>query len=268
MPPWQKPGGGGANTAVSRAVLDRAGARLTQVREIFAMASDVRGGRHFGGRIAVAPDGMLFVTAGDRADRPSAQDPFSANGKVHRIAPDGAVPPDNPFADGEAALATVWSLGHRNPQGAAIHPETGALWTIEHGARGGDEVNRPQAGRNYGWPVISYGRHYSGARIGEGTAKPGMEQPVHYWDPSIAPSGAAFATGDLFPEWRGDLFAGALKARRIERLEMTGDAVTGTEILFDGAFGRIRDVRFGPDGALWFLTDAPNGRLLRAAPAD
>jgi glucose/arabinose dehydrogenase len=160
----------------------------------------------------------------------------------------------------------IWSIGHRNPQGAARHPETGALWTISHGARGGDEINIPQAGRNYGWPTISYGRHYSGFKIGEGTEKTGMEQPIYYWDPSIAPSGGAFYTGDIFPEWRGNLFVGALKERHLSRLTLSGETVTGEEQLLNELGERIRDVRQGPDGHLYVLTDSGDGRILQLSP--
>ena len=257
---------GGANTAVTRAVLDREAPRLTGATRIFQAEPFSSGGRHFGGRLVIAPDGTLFVTTGDRGRDDTAQDPFSANGKVHRIAPDGSVPPDNPFADGKEALPTVWSLGHRNAQGAVWDPEGGTLVTIAHGARGGDEVNRPRAGRNYGWPVISHGRHYSGGKIGEGTSKPGMEQPLTYWDPSIAPSGATIYDGDLFPEWRGDLFTGGLRAELLSRLTLEGDAAEEVERLFVRELGRIRDVRTGPDGALWLLTDEGDGRLWRIAP--
>ena len=160
----------------------------------------------------------------------------------------------------------IWSMGHRNPQGAAIRPSDGTLWTVEHGARGGDEINQPEAGRNYGWPVISYGRHYSGARIGEGTEAEGMEQPEFYWDPSIAPSGLAFHLGRSFPEWYGDLFVGALKDQMIVRLDISGDEIVDSEELFAGDFGRIRDVRSGPDGNLWFLTDEADGGVYRVMP--
>ncbi|MEL6980236.1 MAG: PQQ-dependent sugar dehydrogenase, partial [Pseudomonadota bacterium] len=207
------------------------------------------------------------ITTGDRGERRRAQDQDGHIGKVIRIRPDGSVPEDNPHL-GEAGVAPeIWSTGHRNAQGAAKHPETGALWTVEHGARGGDEINRPEAGRNYGWPRISYGTHYSGASIGEGTAAEGLEQPMFYWDPSIAPSGLAFYEGDLFPAWRGDLFVGALKFGLISRLDVEDGAIVDEERLFEGEFGRIRDVRSGPDGALWFLTDSPEGGVYRATPA-
>ncbi len=221
---------------------------------------------HFGSRIAFAPDGTLYVTFGDHGVRPRAQDVTNASGSVIRLNDDGSIPANNP-SFGVNARDGLWSIGHRNPQGAAIHPETGQLWTVEHGARGGDEINRPQAGKNYGWPTISYGRHYSGGRIGEGTQKTGMEQPIHYWDPSIAPSGLTFYDGTLFPDWQGDLFVGALKDQKLVRLTLDGDRVTNEEILLERAFGRIRDVRSGPDGALWLLTDSSKGALLRIIPS-
>jgi glucose/arabinose dehydrogenase len=196
-----------------------------------------------------------------------AQDLGTHYGKVVRLRPDGAVPPDNPFVTKAGAAPEVWSYGHRNVQAAALNPVTGKLWTIEHGARGGDELNIPLAGRNYGWPVITYGRDYSGARIGEGTAKAGLEQPVYYWDPSIAPSGMAFYAGKLFPEWKGSLFVGALRGQALHRLVLDGDVVVGEEVLLRDLGERIRDVRAGPDGAVWLLTDSPQGRVLRIVPA-
>ena len=220
-------------------------------------------GRHFGSRIVVARDGNLFVTIGDRAERERAQDPQDAAGSVLRISKDGSIPADNPFADGKQGLPEIFSIGHRNAQGATLHPETGELWTLSHGARGGDEINRPEAGKNYGWPVISYGKHYSGAKIGVGSEAPGMEQPVYYWDPSIAPSGLAFYSGELFPEWEGNLFAGALKFRMLVRLEIKDGRVVHEEELFQGVYGRVRDVRVFDDGALWLLTDSDNGKILR-----
>ncbi|MCW2305797.1 PQQ-dependent sugar dehydrogenase [Rhodobium gokarnense] len=263
-------GDGGAGTAVARARLVREGmsARLEDVEVIFRQQPKTTTSRHFGSRLVFAPDGMLFVTLGERGQRPLAQDLSTHNGKVVRIVPDGSVPDDNPFVGTAGARPEIWSYGHRNPQGAALNPETGELWTVAHGARGGDEVNIPKAGRNYGWPVISYGRHYSGQKIGVGTHKEGMEQPVYYWDPSIAPSGAAFYDGDLFPEWKGDLFVGALKFQLLSRLDVEDGRVASEERMFEGAFGRIRDVRSGPDGAIWLLTDEANGQLLRVAPAE
>ncbi len=258
--------GGRARTAVARARL--AGDRLEDVRVIFRQAPALEGGRHFGSRVVEAEDGTLFVTLGDRGNRPMAQDPTNHVGKLVRIARDGAIPTDNPFADGAQALPEIYSLGHRNTQGADLDAE-GRLWVVAHGARGGDEFNRPEAGRNYGWPVISYGRHYSGAPIGEGTEKPGMEQPLFVWDPSIAPSGLSVYDGALFADWTGDLFVGALRGRMLVRVEIEDGAPTGVEErLLPDAFGRIRDVETGPDGALWFVTDEDPGGIFRSAPAD
>jgi len=262
---YAEPGDGGGGTAVARAVLGDEG--LTGVTVIFRQVPKTGGGRHFGSRLVVARDGTLFVTVGERGERERAQDTTVNRGQVVRIARDGTVPDDNPFVGKAGARPEIWSYGHRNPQGAALNPATGALWTVEHGARGGDEINIPLAGRNYGWPVIAYGRHYSGAKIGEGTRKAGMEQPVHYWDPSIAPSGMAFYDGDAFPAWRGNLFVGALKFRLLARLTLDGDKVVAEERLLDGLDERIRDVRQGPDGHLYLLTDSGDGRLLRLEPA-
>ena len=264
---YAEPGEGGAGTAVARARLDLAGNRLTDLKVIFRQQPKASGGRHFGSRLVFARDGRLFVTIGERGERERAQD-FTVNrGQVIRIDPDGSVPADNPFVDKPGTRPEVWSYGHRNPQGAALHPETGELWLHEHGARGGDEVNIARAGRNYGWPVIAYGRHYSGFKIGVGTRKEGLEQPVYYWDPSIAPSGMAFYTGDVFPEWRGSLLVGALKFRLLARLELDGEKVVGEERLLEGLKERIRDVRQGPDGYVYLLTDSSDGRILRLEPA-
>ncbi|MGF1551073.1 MAG: PQQ-dependent sugar dehydrogenase [Paracoccaceae bacterium] len=263
---YAEPAEGGARTAMARATLSDDGARLDDLRVLFRQSPVQSGGRHFGSRVLEAEDGALFVTLGDRGNRPGAQDPQGHLGKVVRVARDGSVPEDNPFADGAEALPEIFSLGHRNVQGAAFD-EQGRLWTLAHGARGGDEVNLALAGRNYGWPVISYGRHYSGGRIGEGTSKPGMEQPKWYWDPSIAPSGLAIYQGDRFPEWRGDLFAGSLKFDHIARLIREGDRIVEEEKLFEDAYARIRDVVAAPDGSLWFLAEG-DGALYRATPAD
>jgi glucose/arabinose dehydrogenase len=214
-----------------------------------------------------ARDGTLFVTLGDRGMRVQAQNLRSHLGKVVRIDTSGGIPSDNPFAGRADALPEIWSYGHRNVQGAALDPATGQLWTAEHGARGGDEINRPEAGRNYGWPVITYGVDYSGARIGEGTAKPGMEQPIHYWDPSIAPSGMTFYTGDAFPEWRGDLFVGSLKFGYLARLDIEDGRIVGEEKLLEDLDERVRDVRQGPDGNLYLLIDEDDSRILKLAPA-
>jgi glucose/arabinose dehydrogenase len=229
---------------------------------IFRQQPSYASSNHFGSRIVFMPDGSLFVTLGERySARDEAQNPANHLGKLVRIMPDGRPYAGNPRRDGWQP--EIWSIGHRNVLGAALNPTTGKLWTVEHGARGGDEINVPDAGRNYGWPVITYGRDYSGAKIGEGTHKAGMEQPIYYWDPSIAPSGAAFYTGDLFPEWRGNLFAGALAGQALHRLVLDGEKVVGEERLLGDLGERIRDVRAGPDGALWLLTDNPEGRVLR-----
>jgi glucose/arabinose dehydrogenase len=261
--------GGGSATSVARARLELEGdsGRLDDVKVIFRQQPATFGSMHFGSRLAFARDGNLFVTLGERGQRERAQALGTHYGKVVRIRQDGSVPRDNPFVGKGGVQPEIWSWGHRNVQAAAIHPATGKLWTVEHGARGGDEVNVPLAGRNYGWPVITYGRDYSGLRIGEGTAKAGMEQPVYYWDPSIAPSGMAFYTGSLFPEWKGNLFVGALRAAALHRLVLDGERVVGEEVLLANLGERIRDVRSGPDGALWLLTDNPAGRVLRLVPA-
>jgi glucose/arabinose dehydrogenase len=262
-------GNNGASVGRAKLVLEADGGHLGDVKVIFRQEPASTGGMHFGSRLAFARDGNLFVTLGERShSRERAQDLATHFGKVVRIRPDGSAPPDNPFVGKAGVLPEIWSWGHRNPQSAAIHPATGKLWTVEHGARGGDEVNVPLAGRNYGWPVITYGRDYSYARIGEGTAKRGMEQPIYYWDPSIAPSGMAFYTGDLMPEWKGNLFVGALAGRALHRLVLDGEKIVAEEALLKDLGERIRDVRSGPDGALWLLTDNPQGRVLRVVPAE
>ncbi|MEJ2027155.1 MAG: PQQ-dependent sugar dehydrogenase, partial [Limibacillus sp.] len=252
---YAEAGDGGAGTAVARARLNREALALDGLQVIFRMQPKTSGGRHFGSRLVFGADGALFVTLGDRGERERAQDPGVNRGQVVRINPDGSIPADNPFVGREGYRPEIWSFGHRNPQGAALQPETRELWTIEHGARGGDEVNRPLPGRNYGWPVISYGRHYSGGQIGVGTEKEGMEQPVYYWDPSIAPGDATFYDGDLFPAWQGDLLVTALKYRLLVRLDMEDGEVTGEERLLEGLGQRLRDVEVGPDGAIYLLLD-------------
>ncbi len=255
---------GGAGTAIASATFEEnPRLHLSKVKTLFSMDKTTSNTRHFGSRIVFGPSGNIFITTGDRGGRPRAQDPFDSAGKVLRIGKDGSIPTDNPFADGKSALPQIWSLGHRNPQGATLNKETGELWTLSHGARGGDEINIPQAGKNYGWPIISYGRHYSGGKIGKGTSAPGLEQPVYYWDPSIAPSGLDFYSGDLIPEWKGNLFAGALKDQLLSRLEIRDGKVIHEEQILEGEYGRIRDVRSFPDGALWLLTDDSEGKLLR-----
>ncbi len=266
---YSEPGDGGAGTAVMAATLELSGntGQLTGREVIFRMNNFTGRGQHFGSRIVVAGDGNLWVTLGERGQGDRAQDPFDLAGGVVRIAPDGSIPADNPFASGEQGDPAFWSIGHRNPQGATLSSD-GELWTVEHGAQGGDEINKPQAGLNYGWPVISYGEHYGGGEIGEGTSAPGYEQPVHYWDPSIAPSGLDFYDGELFPEWQGDLLVGALKFQLVARLDMEGDEVVNEERLFEGAFGRIRDVRTGPGGGIYLATDQADGEIIRIVPAD
>ncbi|HXH04272.1 MAG TPA: PQQ-dependent sugar dehydrogenase [Candidatus Competibacteraceae bacterium] len=263
---FAEPGEGGAGTAVARGRLGSGGLEGTQV--IWRQQPKVGGANHFGSRLLFRPDGTLFVTLGDRyAYRERAQDLAVTLGKIVRINPDGSVPPDNPFVGRAGARPEIWSYGHRNIQAAALHPETAALWTVEHGARGGDELNHPEAGKNYGWPVITYGVDYSGLRIGEGTAKPGMEQPVYYWDPVIAPSGATFYTGAAFPQWQGSLLIGSLRPGLLVRLTFAGDRVAHEERYLAELGERIRDVRQGPDGRLYLLTDSRDGRILRLLPA-
>ncbi len=241
--------------------------KLEDVRVIFRQEGPLSSGNHFGCRIVQTPDNNLFLTTGDHfTTRDEAQNLANHLGKIVRMRPDGSVPPDNPFVGRQGAKPEIWSYGHRNMQGAALQPGSNRYWTHEHGARGGDEINVPQAGKNYGWPVITHGIDYSGAKIGIGTHKEGMEQPVWQWTPSIAPSGMAFYAGDLFPAWRGHLFVGALAGKMLVRLEVDGERVGKEERLLRELGERIRDVRSGPDGALWLLTDSSSGRILRIAP--
>lgn len=257
-----RPQGRGAGTALAVGRLSEDGSRLEDVRTIFEIARGTSGGRHFGSRIVEAPDGTIFLTVGDRGDDDAAQDLGRHNGSVIRLNRDGSVPADNPFVGRPGAQPEIWSYGHRNPQGAALDLD-GNLWVNEHGARGGDEVNRVRRGANYGWPVIAYGRHYSGARIGEGTAKDGMEQPALYWDPSIAPSGMVIYSGRLWPEWRGDIFVGSLKFDYISRVD--GDALREVERIEGPQTIRVRDIREAPDGSLWFLS-VGEGAVYRMTP--
>ncbi len=260
-------GPGGYGTAVAFGRLE--GHRLRDVQVIFRQLPKTAKTYHFGSRLVFDREGHLFVTLGDRGDRMSAQDLGRHAGSLIRILPDGRGPPDNPFVGRPGAQPEIWSYGHRNMQGVALHPVTGKVWTHEHGPQGGDELNIPQAGRNYGWPIITYGREYvTGLPIGEGTHKAGMEQPIHYWVPSIAPSGMAFYTGDRFPRWRGDLFIGSLKFRLLVRLRLDGERVVHEERMLADELGRIRDVRQGPDGLIYLLTDATDGKLVRLRPAD
>ena len=262
---YAEPAEGGGRTAMARARLGESG--LADVKVIFRQEGPLSSGNHFGCRIAQAADNNLFLTLGDHFTyRDEAQNLANHLGKVVRVAPDGSAPRDNPFVGRADAKPEIWSYGHRNSQGAAIHPESGKLWMHEHGPRGGDEVNIPEKGKNYGWPVIGYGIDYSGAKIHESTHKPGMEQPVKYWVPSIAPSGMTFYQGNLFAAWRGNLFIGALRAQMLVRLELDGEKVVNEERLLEGLRERIRDVRQGPDGALYLATDNSAGRILRVAP--
>ena len=268
---YAEPGEGGQGTAVMRARLAGEGdrLRLEDRQVIFRLQPKSRTNHHYGGRLVWARDGTLFVTLGDRGDMDRAQDLGDHAGSVVRIREDGSVPEDNPFVKRPGARPEIYTWGNRNVQGAALHPQTGVLWTHEHGPQGGDEINVMRAGANYGWPVITYGVNYvTGTKIGEGTHKPGMEQPVHQWTPSIAPSGMAFYTGDKFPNWRGSLFVGALKYQLVARLELDGEKVVREERLLEREFGRIRDVRMGPDGLLYLLTDDSDGKVLRLEPAD
>ena len=255
----------GTSVARGRLTADAAMPKLDDVQVIFRQQPAAPGGLHFGSRLAFADDGMLFVTMGERYQREYAQDLRRHFGKIVRIAPDGSIPPDNPQF-GPTAAKGIWSYGHRNVQAAAIHPVTRQLWIVEHGPQGGDEINIPLPGRNYGWPVIGYGIDYDGSIIHESTHKEGMEQPIYYWRPSIAPSGMAFYTGDLFPGWKGNLLVGALAGRHVARLVLDRDRIIGEEKLLANLGERIRDVRQGPDGAVWLLTDHPEGRILRLVP--
>ena len=259
---------GGGRTAIARAKLNDGAGRLDETKIIFRQEGPLTSGNHYGCRIAQAEDGNLFVTLGEHfAARDHAQELGNHLGKVIRITTDGSAAAGNPFIGRAGAKPEIWSYGHRNGQGLAINPASGELWEIEHGPRGGDEVNIIGKGKNYGWPVIGYGIDYSGAKIHESTARSGMEQPVKYWVPSIAPSGMLFYTGKLFPKWSGSLFTGALSGTMLVRLQLNGNAVAGEERLLQNLHERIRDVRQGPDGALWLLTDSSSGRILRVAPS-
>ncbi|MEX2643930.1 MAG: PQQ-dependent sugar dehydrogenase [Acetobacterales bacterium] len=261
---YAEPGGGGASTAVARGRLNEAATALEDVLTIFRQQPKVETGRHFGARLVFARDGTLFVTLGDRGLGDPAQDLSNHIGTIVRLERDGTVPPDNPFVGKSGVRPEIWSYGHRNAQGAALHPETGKLWENEHGPRGGDEINIPEAGRNYGWPLVSWGTQYSGAPIPDPPSRPQLSPAIHQWTPVIAASGMAFYTGDLFPAWKGNALVGGLVAKAVVRLTLDGEKVTGEERIPIGA--RVRDVRQGPDGAVWVLTDESNGKLLRLSP--
>ncbi len=261
---FSEPRQGGNATSIARAQLSSDRTKLENVKVIFQAQPTYDGDKHFGSRLAFGPDGMLYATFGERSDkpmRPQAQQLDSDMGKVIRITPDGAIPKDNPFVGDKKARGEIWSLGHRNPQAAAFDP-SGKFWVIEHGTNGGDELNLIEKGKNYGWPVQAYGIEYSGSAIPNATtAREGMEQPVYYWDPVIAPSGAQFYTGELFPEWNNNLFIGSMKDRMLVRLVLENDRVKGEEHLLRDRGKRVRDVRQGPDGALYLVTDESDGEV-------
>jgi glucose/arabinose dehydrogenase len=269
---FSEPQGRGQNgTSVARGrFVDGTAPRVDNVQVIFRQAPTLDSALHFGGRLVWSRNGTLFVTMGDRSITPGrmqAQDLDSLIGKIARINDAGSVPADNPFAGRAGARPQIFSIGHRNVQAATLHPDTGELWEVEHGTRGGDEINIVRAGKDYGWPTIAYGIEYSGGAITGGiTRRAGMEQPIYYWDPVIAPSGMTFYTGDLFPAWRGSLFIGGLATEDLVRLSIEGERVTGEERLLRDVSERIRDVVQGPDGALYLLTDSPRGRILKIAP--
>src|SRR5688572_27782503 len=266
---FSEPGDGGVSgTSVARGRLGNG--RLDNVEVIYRQEPKVRSGGHYGSRLVFSRDGKLFITQGDRqagSFRQQAQQLASGIGKIVRINPDGSIPSDNPFVGRNDARPEIWSLGHRNAQAAALHPETGQLWTVEHGAAGGDELNHPEKGKNYGWPVITYGRDYSGRRIGEGAVKEGMEQPVYYWDPVIAPSGMIVYAGDKYPGWRGSILIGSMQPGALVRLTLTNGAVATEERYLGELRERIRDVQQGPDGFVYLISDSSDGRLLRVVPA-
>ncbi|MEQ1691102.1 MAG: PQQ-dependent sugar dehydrogenase [Gemmatimonas sp.] len=263
---YSEPGPDGTSgTSVARGRL--VGNALEGVKVLYQQFPKVQSGGHYGSRLVFDRAGYLFITQGDRQRFPdSAQSLTAGLGKIMRIFPDGRIPPDNPFVSRAGARPEIWTLGHRNLQGATLDPATGRLWTMEHGARGGDELNHPEAGKNYGWPVITYGINYNGMKIGEGTAKDGMEQPVYYWDPVIAPSGMIYYTGDAIPGWKGSLLIGSMTPGALVRLEMRDGRVTKEERYLGDLKERIRDVQQGPDGFVYVVTDNAQGRVLRIRP--
>ncbi len=263
---YAEPREGGNGTTVARGRLSEDGARVENVQVILRAVPAYDGDKHYGSALAFGPDGHLFVTVGERSDAPvrgQAQDLGSHYGKTLRIGPDGTVPGDNPFVGRAGALPEIWSWGHRNPQGVAIAAD-GTVWTVEHGPRGGDELNRIRPGLNYGWPEVTYGIEYRGTPVGEGlTAREGVEQPVYYWDPSGAPGNLTVYDGAMFPDWRGNLLVAVMRDKHIARLVIADGRVVGEERLLTDLGERIRDVAVGPDGAVWVITDEPNGKLVR-----
>lgn len=266
---FSEPRKGGNATSVARARLSDDRSRLENVEVIFQAQPTYDGTMHYGSRLAFGPDGMLYITLGERSDkeiRPQAQQMNSHMGKIIRIAPDGKVPDDNPFVNQNNTLPEIWTAGHRNVQASAFN-EAGEFWIVDHGPQGGDEVNKVEKGKNYGWPVVTFGEEYSGAPVPNAvTTKEGYVDPVYYWDPVIAPSGAQFYTGSAFPEWKGNLFVGGLREQALVRLRIENNRVTGEEHLLTDRKQRIRDVRQGPDGALYVVTDHENGELWKITP--
>jgi aldose sugar dehydrogenase len=257
---------GGAATALARARIQ--GQRLVDWQHLFTMKPASRGGRHFGGRVVFDRQGYVYLTLGDRGDQDRAQQARDHAGSVIRLHDDGRVPSDNPFVNNASQRPESFSRGHRNIQGAAIHPRTGELWTHEHGPQGGDEVNITRSGRNYGWPKVTHGVNYvTGTRIGVGTHQAGVEPPLHVWTPSIAPSGMAFYEGQAFPDWRGSLLVGSLRGQALMRLVLEGNRVVREERVLHQTVGRIRDVRVGSDGWVYLLTDSPDGEMVRLKPS-
>jgi aldose sugar dehydrogenase len=263
---YSKPGPDGATTAVARGVFD--GDRLSGVQDIFVGEAWGGGGQHFGSRLLFDRDGYLYVTIGERGSPARAQDPNDHAGTVLRLHDDGRVPADNPFVGREGYRPEIFTYGNRNAQGLALHPETGAVWQNEHGPRGGDEINVLRAGANYGWPVVSYGNHYDGRRIPDPDTEPGLEAPLLHWTPALAPSGMAFYTGDVFPQWRGDVFVGGLASQQLRRVRFDGTNVVEQMSLLEDRGQRIRDVRDGPDGLIYLLVDASSAPMLRLEPTE
>jgi len=265
---------GANNTAVARGkFVDGAAPRVDEVKVIYHQAPSLKSTLHYGGRLVFGRDGTLFITQGERSITPGrmqAQQMDSLLGKIVRINSDGTIPKDNPFVGKDGVRPEIWSFGHRNVQAATLNPATGELWEVEHGTRGGDEINISRKGKDYGWPTIAYGIEYQGGPITGGiTAKEGMEQPIYYWDPVIAPSGMVFYTGSLFPAWKGSLFVGGLASTNLVRLDVQGEKIVGEERLLkdlEPKPERIRDVRQGPDGAIYLLTDNTAGRILKLVP--